>query len=198
MSSITKNRERTRTLVGTALLTAIVFVLQFVSIVLRGPMFSVATFALVTIVVGAALYGVAAGAWLGFVFGVAVLVSGDAAGFLTLNAAGTIITVLVKGTAAGFVSGIAYRLIEKRSQIMASLAAAVLTPIVNTGIFVIGCRLFFFNAIAAEGAGQGYNSTWAYILLVYVGINFIIELVVNLAVNPVIIRLVNIGRKKAK
>lgn len=197
MDSITKTRERTHKLVGVALFTAIVVILQFISMNLRFAAFSI-TLVLMPVVLGAALYGVWAGAWLGFVFSVAVLLTGDAAPFLALNVPGTIITVLVKGTAAGLLTGFAYKLLEKHGQIVATFAAAVLAPVVNTGLFVLGCRLFFFDTIATEGTNAGYDNTWIYIILFYVGINFIIELLINLALNPVIIRLINIGRKTYK
>lgn len=197
MDSIKKNRERTHKLVGVALFTAIVVILQFISMNLRFAAFSI-TLVLMPVVLGTALYGVWAGAWLGFVFGVTVLLTGDAAPFLAINVSGTIITVLVKGTAAGLIAGLAYKALEKYGQMIATFVAAVLAPIVNTGLFVLGCRLFFFDTIAAEGSNNGYNNTWLYIILFYVGINFIIELVINLALNPVIIRLINIGRKTDK
>ncbi|MCI7690841.1 MAG: ECF transporter S component, partial [Oscillospiraceae bacterium] len=94
----------TSTIVGIGLLTAIVVVLQFVSMALRFGTFSI-TLTLVPIVVGAALYGWKTGAWLGLVFGVAVLLTGDAAAFLAINIPGTIATVLVKGTMAGLCAG---------------------------------------------------------------------------------------------
>ena len=77
----TSNRSRTanytKTLVGLGLLTAIVVVLQLVGSFIKFGTFSI-SLVLMPIVVGAALYGVGAGAWLGFVFGVVVLLSGDA------------------------------------------------------------------------------------------------------------------------
>ena len=76
------------------LLTAIVVVLQAMAIAIRFGVFNI-TLVLVPIVVGAALYGWKAGAWLGFVFGVVVLFT-DAGAFLAINIPGTIITVLLK------------------------------------------------------------------------------------------------------
>ena len=84
-----KNRMETRTMTGVALLTAIVVVLQLLGSFIRFGMFSI-SLVLVPIVIGAALYGAGAGAWLGFMFGVAVLISGDAAAFLTLSVFGTV------------------------------------------------------------------------------------------------------------
>ena len=59
---------KTRTLTGLAIFTAIVIVLEAVSAAVGHVGIFTFTLALVPIVVGAALYGVGAGAWLGFVF----------------------------------------------------------------------------------------------------------------------------------
>ena len=187
----------TSTIVGIGLLTAIVVVLQFVSMALRFSAFSI-TLTLVPIVVGAALYGWKTGAWLGFVFGAAVLLTGDAAAFLTINPAGTIATVLVKGAMAGLVAGLVYRLIAKKNQVAAVLVSSIVAPIVNTGIFLLGCRLFFFDTVAEWGAGLGFENTFVYMIVGLVGGNFLIELGVNLVLNPAILQIIKIGKKKLK
>ncbi len=199
MNTVTKNRERTYALVGTALLTALIFVLQYMSAFIRFGNFSIASFALVTMVVGAALFGVGASTWLGFMFGVVVLISDPSVtSFLGINAVGTVLTVLIKGAAAGFASGFVYRLLEKRNRILASILAAITCPIVNTGVFLIGCRLFFFDAIASDGVKNGYNNTWLYIILFYVGWNFVFEFCLNLIVDPLINRIVDIAKASHK
>lgn len=187
----------TSTIVGIGLLTAIVVVLQFVSMALRFSAFSI-TLTLVPIVVGAALYGWKTGAWLGFVFGAAVLLTGDAAAFLTINPAGTIATVLVKGAMAGLVAGLVYRLIAKKNQVAAVLVSSIVAPIVNTGIFLLGCRLFFFDTVAEWGAGLGFENTFVYMIVGLVGGNFLIELGVNIVLNPAILQIIKIGKKKLK
>ncbi len=187
----------TSTIVGIGLLTAIVVVLQFVSMALRFGTFSI-TLTLVPIVVGAALYGKATGAWLGLVFGVAVLLTGDAAAFLTINVPGTIATVLVKGAAAGLCAGLVYRLIAKKNRVAAVFISSITAPIVNTGIFLLGCRLFFYDTVAAWGAGLGFENTFVYMIVGLVGINFLIELGVNLVLNPAILQIIKIGKKRLK
>ena len=104
--------SKTKKIVGIGLFTAIVLVLQFLGGGIKFGMFSI-SLVLLPIVVGAAVYGWQAGAWLGFTFGVAVLLSGDAAAFLAVDVIGTILTVLVKGTAAGLGSGLVYKLVLK-------------------------------------------------------------------------------------
>lgn len=185
----------TSTIVGIGLLTAIVIVLQFISMALRFGNFSI-TLTLIPIVVGAALFGRKTGAWLGLVFGAAVLLTGDAAAFLTVNVFGTIATVLVKGTAAGFCAAAVYRLIAKKNEIAAVLVSSVVAPVVNTGIFLLGCRIFFYDTVAAWGEGLGFENAFIYMIVGLVGINFLIELGTNLVLNPAILRIIKIGRKK--
>ena len=64
--------EKTRRLTGLALLTAIVAVLQVVASFIKFGPFTI-TLALAPILIGAALYGPKAGAYLGGVFGLVVL-----------------------------------------------------------------------------------------------------------------------------
>lgn len=192
---MTGNSEKTRRLVGLSIFTALVVVLQLVGSGIKLGPFSV-SLVLVPIVVGAAVYGSAAGAWLGLVFGAVVLLSGDAAVFLPVSAAGTVATVLLKGTAAGFCAGLAYRLLAKKNRYAAVVAAAVVCPLVNTGVFLLGCRLFFMDTIRgwAEASGFGADAG-RYMLVGLVGVNFLVELGIDVVLSPVILRIINIGVK---
>lgn len=191
----TQKKMNVSTIVGIGLLTAIVVVLQLVSMALRFGMFSI-TLTLVPIVVGAALYNWKAGAWLGLVFGGAVLLTGDAAAFLQINAIGTIITVLVKGAMAGLVAGLVYHLVSKvGSQFAAVVAAAIAAPLVNTGIFLLGSAVFFLDAITMWA---GDTNVFVYMLVGLVGFNFFIELGINILLNPTILQIIRIGKKKLK
>ena len=183
----------TRKLTGLAILTALVVILQFLPI--KGPFFLI-TLTLVPIVIGSALYGAFAGAWLGFIFGVTVLLSGDAAAFLTINIPGTIATVLVKGTLAGLAAGLVYKLASKVNRYFGVICSALVAPVVNTGIFLLGCRLFFMDTVNGWAAASGYENVGAYMILSLVGINFLIELGVDLVCSPVILRLINIRKKE--
>ena len=100
-----KTNTKTSKVVGLGLFTAIVVVLQFLGSFIKFGPFSI-TLVLAPIVIGAALYGIGAGAYLGLVFGATVLISGDAAAFLTINPIGTVIIVLLKGMLAGLAAGL--------------------------------------------------------------------------------------------
>lgn len=190
----TQKKMNVSTIVGIGLLTAIVVVLQLISMALRFGMFSI-TLTLVPIVVGAALYNWKAGAWLGLVFGGAVILTGDAAAFLQINAIGTIITVLLKGALAGLAAGLVYHLVSKKNQIAGVIAAAIAAPVVNTGIFLLGSAVFFLDAITMWA---GDTNVFVYMLVGLVGFNFFIELGINILLNPTILQIIRIGKKKLK
>lgn len=194
-NSSRKSAWSTKRLVGLALFTAIVVVLQFLGSFIRFGVFSI-SLVLIPIVVGAALYGWVSGAWLGFVFGLVVLISGDAAAFLGVNALGTIVTVLVKGILAGMASGFVYSKLKNKNEWVAIIAAAVVCPVVNTGVFLLGCVAFFMETVAgwAEAMGFGANVV-KYMFLGLAGGNFLFELLFNVVLSPLITRLIRIGRK---
>lgn len=183
----------TKKLVGLSVLTAIIIVLQALAISIRFGIFNI-TLVLIPIVVGAALYGYKAGAWLGFVFSVVVLFT-DAGAFLAISVPGTIITVILKGTLAGLAAGIVYLALEKVNKYLACVVAAICAPIVNTGIFLIGCRLFFYETIKGWAEGAGFASAGAFMIVGLVGTNFLVEMAINIILSPTILRLVNLGKK---
>ena len=184
---------KTKNMVGVALFTAIVVVLQFLGGGIKFGMFSI-SLVLVPIVVGSAVYGWQAGAWLGFAFGLAVLMSGDAAAFLAVDFMATVLVVLTKGAACGLVAGLAYKLLEQRGKSYAVYTAAILCPVVNTGIFLLGCQFFFLETIAEWGASLGFENVYAYMFLGLAGVNFLIEIVVNIVLAPMVVRLIKIGK----
>ncbi|MBQ8797034.1 MAG: ECF transporter S component [Oscillospiraceae bacterium] len=192
---VIKLNNKTKTMVGIGLFTAIVVVLQLLGGGIKvGSLFSI-SLVLVPIVVGAAVYGWQAGAWLGFVFGVAVLLSGDAAAFMAIDVPGTIATVLVKGTACGLAAGLMYKLFSRKNRFLGVIMAAIICPITNTGVFLLGCKLFFYETVAAWGAAAGFANAAAYMFLGLAGINFLVELGTNIVLAPVITRLIKIGQK---
>lgn len=188
-------RFDTRKLVLLALLTAIVVVLQFFGAYIRFGPFSI-TLVLMPITVGAALIGMHAGAWLGFVFAAVILFSGDAALFMAVNPAGTIFAILLRGALVGFTAGGVYRLISNRSKTVAAIAAAVVSPIVNTALFIATLYILFLPMVSGWAEAFGYANVTAYIFLGMIGVNFFVELGVNLLLSPSIVRLVQHGQDK--
>ena len=177
-----------RYIASVGLLAAITIVLQLMGSFIKLGTFSV-SLVLIPIVVTAALYGKNAGSFVGFVFGATVLLSGDAALFLGVNPIGTFITVLVKGILAGYLSGLVY---EKLSGKFKVILSAITCPLVNTGIFLIGCRLFFFDFIKEMAGSSGYDNVLTFMLLALVGGNFIFELITNVLLSPMVVQIIKI------
>ena len=192
----TSRKMSTETLVLGAILTALVIVLQCLGQFIRFGMFSI-SLVLIPIVIGAATCGPKISSWLGFVFGVVVLLT-DAGAFLAVDVLGTVVTVLVKGAACGLAAALVYKLLEKKNRYVAVAAAAIICPIVNTGIFLIGCVLFFFETVQGWGAALGFANAAEYMFLGLAGANFLAEMVINIVLCPVVIRLLQAIRKLNK
>lgn len=187
--------KKTQTVVVMGLLTAIIVVLQiFAAGIQLGSLFNI-TLVLAPIIVGAALYGWKAGAWLGMVFSAVVLLSGQASFFMAMSIPGTVITVLLKGTLAGIAGGLMYRLIEKKNRTAAVVAAGIVTPVVNTGVYILGCLVFFMDYLQAATEASEYNTLFACILFYIVGLNFVVELAINLVLSSAIVLILNIAKK---
>ena len=195
MQTKTNKRMSTETLVLAALMTALVVILQFMGAIVRLGPFQ-CSLVLMPIVIGAAMCGPKISAWLGLVFGMVVLLNGDAAAFLTVNAIGTVITVLTKGTLCGLCAGLVYNLLKEKNKYLAVLAAAIVCPIVNTGVFLIGCFLFFFKTVESWGLAMGFENTIEYMFLGLVGGNFLFEMITNIVLCPAIVRVLNLRKKK--
>ncbi|WP_296079407.1 ECF transporter S component [uncultured Eubacterium sp.] len=184
---------KTQKIVGIGLFTAIIVALQLLAASIKFGPFSI-TLVLAPIVIGSALYGIGAGAWLGAAFGVSVLISGDAAAFMTINPAGTVVTVLLKGMLAGLVAGLIYKALEKKNKTVAVVLAGIACPIVNTGIFLAGCYLFFQEWLVSVFGTTGF----ATVVTGLVSVNFAVELGINMVLASVIVRVIDIGKKQLK
>lgn len=184
------SKTSTRKLVLCAILTATVVILQLIGAVIRFGPFSI-SLVLVPIVIGATACSTAAGAWLGLVFGIVVLIT-DSAAFMAVNPIGTVVTVLAKGLLAGYVAGLVYNALKKINRYAAVVAAAIACPVVNTGVFLLGCTMFFMDTMKLWAKGVGLEGNVAsYMIFVLVGANFIVEVVVNMILSPIIVRLLN-------
>lgn len=193
--NVQKKKVQLMNLTVGATLTALVFILQMLGSFIRLGPFSI-SLVLVPIIIGAATCGAGMGAWLGAVFGAAVLLSGDAAAFLAVNLWGTVATVLVKGALCGLVAGLCYKVIENKNKMIAAFVSAAVCPVVNTGIFLVGCYLFFYDTVAQWGAAIGFTNVTEYMFLGLAGGNFIFELAINLLLAPAIVRVLAFAKNK--
>lgn len=194
----TSNSKKLNKLVGMAILVAIIIVLQVLSNFIKFGQVQI-TLALAPIIVGAALYGVGAGALLGLVLGVVILVSGligiDGGFMLLLLGANPVFAVIVclgKSTVAGLLAGLVYKLIAKKNDLAAVIVAGVVCPVTNTGLFLVGMFAFFMPLLENFAAGQ---NVLTFAIVGLVGINFLIEFAVNLVLSSAISRIIKTVKK---
>ena len=202
MSNVKQNTVR---LAQLALLSGLIILLQTVFVIpLPGSL--TLSLVLVPIVVGAVLYGPGAGALLGGVFGVLVSVMAvqGRLGLLTnmmvaYNPVLTVAVCMLKGVAAVLVPGLVYGAFKKRP-LIGIFAAAALSPIMNTGIFLLGMLTVFRGVMMefAEGIGMGGVGAVYFAIVVLVGVNFIVEFGANLVLSPAISSIVKAVQKIGK
>ena len=200
-NSMNKNRMTLQRLTVTAILAALVIILQIISTFL--PIGSVhITLSLIPIVLGAVLYGPWVGALLGLVLGVVVLCIDPTAqammfldgGSSILPMVVTILLCLVKSSLAGFLSGLFATLLKKSHPRLAVWVAALVCPTVNSAVFAIFVPIFFYDMIA--GWAPEASNVITYFLLMVVGFNYALELTFNLVLSPAVLRIIKVFKTK--
>lgn len=175
--------KKVRQMTGTALLMALVVVLQMVGSAIPPVGGFTISLVLIPIVLGAALYGPKTGALLGATFGIVVVVGcitgTDVGGAMVFQANPVlcVLVVLTKGVLAGWLSGLTYTLLKGKNPVMAMLFAAAVCPVVNTGTFILCMATFFMDVLTAWAAG---GEVFGYIISGLVLCNFVPELIINL------------------
>ncbi len=199
MSVSTKKKTNIQNLAIGGILTALVVVLQVLSLFVKVGPVSI-TLTLVPIVLGAALCGTKVSTWLGFVFSISVIYTGAANDFLLVSPVGTWITVILKGTLCGLAAGLVYNALKKKivKNTFAVMTAALVCPVVNTGIFLLGCVVFFLESIRTWGFDSGFENVATYLIVGMTGVNFLVELAINIFLSPAIVRIIEASKKLRK
>ncbi len=181
------HNPKLKRMVSIALLMALVVVLQFVSAVIPAVGGFTISLVLIPIVLGAAAFGPASGALLGATFGVVVYINcitgADIGGAMVFQANPLLCFAVVmgKGILAGLAAGFVYRWLKGVNGYLAMVAAAVICPVVNTGIFIACMLAFFIDVLSAWAQG---GEVAGYILTGLIFANFLPELVINLVFSP--------------
>lgn len=180
--------KKVEAMVGVSLLIAVMLVLQFVAAAFPikiGPVSL--SFVLIPIVLGAAAFGPAAGGVLGGAFGVMTYIfcinGMDGGGHMVFQASPILcfLVVMAKGILCGLCAGVVYKLLHKVNGYLAMLCAAIICPVVNTGVFLIGMGLFFMDVLKAWAGG---SDVAGFVISGLVVINFLPELGINLVFSP--------------
>ncbi len=184
-----ENKNRIRKITGMAILLSIVAILQFLAGYLKiGPV--EINFGLIPIVIGAILYGPIEGMLLGIMNGLLVIVNPGTAAFMAVNPVATIFVCILKTGLAGLFSGLLYKLISKKNDLVASIIASLVVPVTNTGIFFIGCLLFWIPLF-----GETTQEAIATIATVIFAVNTLIEIISISILSPAIYRIILIVKK---
>jgi len=183
---------------GVAVLLAIEIVLQTIgNYISLGPI-SI-NLALIPIALAAILFGPFAGALLGLMNGLIVLFSPSTqALFMVYAPVGTVLACLLKCSIAGFVSGLVYKLISRKNELVAAIVASLLVPVVNTGLFALASMTFFMDAVKAVMSSLGMEAMnfYRFLFLVFIGWNFIFEFTITAILSPTIARIIRIIKKE--
>ena len=202
-----KQKQQVLFLVQLALLTAVILVLQLAGIAIRLPIpgTTPVSLVLIPIALGAMLLGPAAGAFLGFVFGLVVYIT---CGVMHLDPftaflfdSNPIITAgicLIKSTLAGFLGGLAYKLLSKKNMLLAVFVTAAIVPIVNTGIFCLGCLVILDTIRGFMSFAEVGGTALYFIFIGCAGVNFILEFAVNMVFSPALERIIRLVSKKVR
>ena len=179
-----------------AVLIAIMIVFSFMSINIGGGF--VITLIGVPVAIAATLYGPYVGAIMGFVWGTISIIQGvtgyDASGpiLMAYSPFGLVVTCYIPRILCGGVTGLVAALNKKwdKKGFVTSLCSAALVPVLNTSLF-LSCYLgYFLNSDGVQSflnscvTKYGFDPNNLFLFLVFgFGLNFILELAVNLVVD---------------
>lgn len=187
-----------------AVLVALVVVLQMFGgyITIAGLSLNLA---LVPIALGAILFGPLLGSILGLICGLIVLIYGVTGAepftfyLFSQSPFMTVVICLVKTTAAGAVSGWVYRLIAKKNRWVAVFVASALVPIVNTGLFAVGCFIIYdtiLSYLTEAGLDVTGLSAFYVIFVILITSNFFIELLTSFILSPAVATVTRVVEKQ--
>ena len=180
------------------ILIALVIVLQLFASAI--PMFGVTlNFSLVPIALAGILLGVSGGAIVGFVCGLVVFITMAVLGqepstafFFQTQPIILTLTCIGKTTVAGAVCGLIFKLLQNKSIYLAVCVSALLIPVINTGIYMIGIVLMRdsaaeFMSLSTSSAGVVFGVVFGLIWL-----NFVLEMIINSIFSPALYRVIKI------
>ncbi len=187
------SHEKNLRMVQLAMIMAIMVVLQVLGAALVRVAITCPAVVLIPLFIGSAAFGKKYGAILGGFFGLITLILGitgfDAYtnGLFLYKPLETAVICLGKGILAGFFSALVYELLMKafKNKVFpAALISSVVTPLVNTGLYILGVVVFF-----KEYSGFGTDDSFFYVIaavFMAVLVNFIIEVIMNAVCCPIL------------
>ena len=174
-------REKIRQIAGVAVLTALAVILVFLSTPIQFTIGTPINLSLIVVALVAIIYGPVAGFLVGFICGGFFLFSSSV--YFAISIPGTILICTLKEGVAGLIAGYIFKALSKKNEIIASIIAALVVPIINTTVYIIG-SLIFFKGVFGE------------LINAFIAINFILEFSLTIVLTPTILKVVKIVKKK--
>ncbi len=183
------------------ILIALVIVLQLFASAI--PMFGVTlNFSLIPIALASILLGWFGGAIVGFACGLVVWITmavlGQEPSTAALFQASPIILTIMcigKTTVSGLVAGLVFKWVSKKNSFLAVVISAVIIPIVNTGIYMLG-MVIMQDAVAAFLSLNSWSAGIVFtVVFGMIWLNFVLEMAINLIFIPMIHRVIKVVQK---
>lgn len=183
--------NKIKNMTGIAIFSALIIILSFLSGYIKIGMISI-TLTLFPIAMGAIIYGPSAGFFLGLVTGFLTLIDQNTQVLFFANyPLQTTIVCLLKTSIAGLLSGYIYRLLKNKNFNLSIIISSMIVPITNTFLFSIAMLTVFRPLLDSWSEGNIFG----YLLISMIGVNFIVEFIINSALTPIAISLTKIRDK---
>ncbi len=187
-----KRKQSVVRLTVTASLLAITIILQAIASFIVIPVTNTSpALSLIPIAVGAIIYGPSCGFILGLGWSIFILVSGQASGYVAMNAIGTIITVVGKGTLAGLGSAYVYQLLKEKNYVVAIILASIVTPLINSLVYRVCLVVFFQDYFFGQATDAGVHPI-TYFMQAFIAGGFFLEVGISTIFSPVVVRICDI------
>jgi uncharacterized membrane protein len=196
----TWNREKTLWMTKTAILTAIIIILQFTPIgyIQIGPL-SI-TIMMIPVAIGAILVGPMCGLFLGFVFGATSFARCFGLEYfgsmlLSINPVYTFIVCMAPRMLMGWLVSVIFRALHKidKTRIISYLVASLSGAVLNTVLFMGALILFFWKTEFIQGLSGGTIAG----LLALILVNAVAEAAVCMIVGAAVTKALSGSGKKA-
>lgn len=188
-----------------AILTGIIILLGFTPIGYIKTLGIEITFLVIPVIVGSIILGIKGGTFLGLIFGITSFLqclfgfSSFGVVLLEINPILTAIVCIVPRTLMGFFTGIVYQSLSKiiKKELVSNLATSIIGTLLNTILFMsLLCLCFYQTSYIQEIKTKlGANNMITFIIF-FVGINGLVELIVNTIIGSIISKTLLIFNQK--
>ena len=177
--------DKTLKIALTAVFACIVFVLSYFGSFVRIGTVSIAL-TMIPIVLGGIYIGPWAGAFLGTIFGLTVyFTDATAAPLIAENWFYTFLGCVVRAALAGWIPALLYKLIARKNEMLGTIVASVVGPIVNTVVFLFCMIVLFGDFWSPKAAADGKSLLMWWITAIGV-FNFLVEFLTTVVITPIL------------